>query len=171
MFVGTFLRDQNILALIDLTQADGVFPQNYDMPLGWAKPSWGKWEVVPVWVTNVQRVSSLRPGYCYGKRVMYTTQAYYANVHEDLYDANMKLWKVVNIGLSPRTDALHPEWGLQYFGGGITEQYWDMQNQHVSHVFTASPNGKDDLWADKYASQYDNISKYQTPGGLMQLMR
>jgi hypothetical protein len=171
VFEGTWLRDQNILALVDMSSADGQFPDNYDMPLGWARPSWGKWEVVPVWVTDVRRIASMRPGYCYGKRIMYTTKAYFANVHEDLYDPNLKLWKVVNIGLSPRTDYLHPEWGKQYFGGGIIEQYWDMQNQHVSHVFTAAPDGKGDLWADYYRPQYDNVSKYQTPGGLMQLMR
>jgi hypothetical protein len=170
VFTGKWLRDQNIIALIDMTTAVGKFPDNYDMPLGWARPSWGNWQVVPVWVTDVRRIPSMQPGYCYGKRIMYTVQAYYANVHEDLYDSNMKLWKVVNIGLRPRPDKLHPEWGPQYFGGGILEQYWDVQNQHVSHVFTADASGHD-LWSDRYLPQYDNISKYQTPGGLMQLMR
>jgi hypothetical protein len=37
-------------------------------------------------------------------------------------------------------------------------------------VFTADASGHD-LWSDRYLPQYDNISKYQTPGGLMQLMR
>ncbi|MGH7986832.1 MAG: DUF1329 domain-containing protein [Candidatus Binataceae bacterium] len=169
MFHGTFLRNQNILALIDLTTADGAFPQNYDMPLGWAKPSWGKWEVIPVWVTDVQRIPSMAKGYCYGKRIMYTSRNYYANVHEDLYDTNDKLWKVVNIGLRPRTDHEHPEWGKQYFGGGIIEQYWDVQNAHASQVFTAF-DGKD-LWADHYSPQYNNVSRYSTPGGLMQIMK
>jgi hypothetical protein len=153
-----------------MTTAMGKFPDNYDMPLGWAKPSWGNWEVVPVWVTDVRRVESMRPGYCYGKRIMYTMQGSFANVHEDLYDSNMNLWKVVNIGLRAREDKLHPEWGPQYFGGGVIEQYWNIQDQHVSHVFTADPNGED-LWADRYAPQYDNIAKFQTPEGLTQLMR
>ena len=48
VFEGTFLRDQKILALADMTHEDGKFPDNYDMPLGWARPSWGNWEVVPV---------------------------------------------------------------------------------------------------------------------------
>jgi hypothetical protein len=169
MFEGKFLREQNILALVDMTTAMGKFPDNYDMPLGWAMPSWGKWEVIPVWVTDVRRIESMRSGYCYGKRIMYTAEAYFANVHEDLYDSNMKLWKVVNIGLRSREDKLHPEWGPQYFGGGIIEQYWNMQNEHASHIFTADANGKD-LWADRYAPQYDDIARYQTPGGLSRVM-
>ncbi len=127
MFEGQFLREQNILALVDMTTAMGKFPDNYDMPLGWAK------------------------------------------VHEDLYDSNMALWKVVNIGLRAREDRLHPEWGQQYFGGGIIEQYWNLQDQHATHIFTADANGED-LWADRYSPQYDNISKFQNPSGLTQLM-
>ncbi len=170
VFEGTFLRDQKILALVDMTHEDGKFPDNYDMPLGWARPSWGQWEVVPVWVTDVHRIPSMAPGYCYGKRVMYTTQSYYANVHLDLYDANNKLWKVVNIGLSPAVDRLHPEWGKQYFGG-IIEQYWDLQNQHASHVFTADRAGNDLTPDIGFGTQYDSVQRYQTPSGLMQLMR
>ena len=89
-----------------------------------------------MWVTDVRRIESMRSGYCYGKRVMYTAQAYFANVHEDLYDSSMALWKVVNIGLRTREDRLHPEWGPQYFGGGIIEQYWNLQEQHAT---TSSP--------------------------------
>lgn len=165
IFEGKWLRDQKILALVDLTTATGKFPENYDMPLGWAMPSWGKWEVLPVWVTEVRRISSMRDGYCYGKRVMYTSKDYFANVHEDLYDANMKLWKVVNIGMRARPDKLHPEWGPQYFGGGIIEQYWDMQKQQATEVFTADEKGRD-LWADRYLPQYDDVAKYQSPGAL-----
>jgi len=169
VFEGQFLREQNILALVDMTTAMGKFPQNYDMPLGWAKPSWGQWEVIPAWVTDVRRIESMRSGYCYGKRIMYTAEAYFANVHEDLYDSNMALWKVVNIGLRPREDKLHPEWGPQYFGGGIIEQYWNIQDPHASHVFTADANGED-LWADRYSPQYDDIARFQNPNGLKQLI-
>jgi len=122
-----------------------------------------------VWVADVRGIESMRSVYCYGKRIMYAAQADFGNVHEDLYDSNMKLWKVVNIGFRSREDRLHPEWGPQYFGGGIIEQYWNVQDQKVSHVFTADPNGED-LWADRYSPQYDNISKFQNPSGLTQLM-
>ena len=72
--------------------------------------------------------------------------------------------------LSPTVDRLHPEWGKQYFGG-IIEQYWDLQNQHASHVFTADRAGNDLTPDIGFGTQYDNVSLYQTPGGLMKLMR
>jgi hypothetical protein len=174
MFEGTFLRDQKILAAVQLTNAMGVFPANYDMPLGWAKPSWGNWQVMDAWVTDVHRIASMAPGYCYGKRVMYTVKAYYANTFEDLYDSNMKLWKILNIGWVPDTNCLHPEWGKQGYmlaGGSILEQYWDVQSDHMSHVTSAGQDGVKGAHGDCYTPQYDSISKYSTPGGLMQIMQ
>jgi hypothetical protein len=37
----------------------------------------------------------LAPGYCYGKRVMYIDKQIVKDVWDDLYDHNMKLWKVL----------------------------------------------------------------------------
>ncbi len=172
MFEGNFLRDQKVLALTTLNADPGKFPGNYDMPLGWAKPSWGKWQVMDVWVTDVHRIPSLAAGYCYGKRVMYTTKAYFANVHEDLYDSNMKLWKIVQIPFGPHVDCLHPEWGTEGWNssGSIIEQYWDVQNDHVSHVTGAGEDGRSQA-GDCYSPQYDNIARFSTPGGLMQIMK
>src|SRR6185312_811074 len=48
LFDAKFLGDRNILGMTDLTTAEGTFPANYDMPLGWPKPSWGLWSVRPV---------------------------------------------------------------------------------------------------------------------------
>ncbi len=171
MFEGTFLRDQKILALWDMTNAMGVFPGNYDMPLGWAKPSWGQWQVMDAWVTDVHRIASMAPGYCYGKRVMYTVKAYYSNSFEDLYDSNMKLWKILSISNGANDNCLHPEWGKLAWGGTIIEQYWDVQSDHMSHVTSAQPDGVGGAHYDCYAPQYDNIPRYSTPGGLMQIMQ
>jgi Protein of unknown function (DUF1329) len=171
MFAGKFLRDQKVIANLSVKADPGAFPQDYDMPLGWAKPSWGKWQVMETWVTDVRRVPSLAAGYCYGRRVMYTSKYYYANVHEDLYDANNKLWKIVQISFGPNINCQHPGWGMQGYNsaGTILEQYWDVQNDHVSHVTNAYKGKPGD--GDCYTPQYDNIAKYSTPGGLMQIMR
>ena len=40
MFGADWLRDQKVLALSHITTAVGTFPDNYDMPLGFARPSW-----------------------------------------------------------------------------------------------------------------------------------
>ncbi len=42
-----------------------------------------------------------RPGYCYGSRVDYVDKQYYGNIAEDIYDSNMKLWKVMWVASTP----------------------------------------------------------------------
>ncbi|MGH7931745.1 MAG: DUF1329 domain-containing protein, partial [Candidatus Binataceae bacterium] len=56
LFNAKFLGQRKILALTDLTNADGVFPGNYDMPLGWSKPSWGPWSLRDVDIIDARRV-------------------------------------------------------------------------------------------------------------------
>ena len=125
-FHGTYLRDQNLLELDDMNrQGPAKFPQDYDGLLGWPKPDWGNWEVRPVYVIDVQRIPELAAGYCYGKRIMYVGKQYYQTMAEDIYDSNMKLWKVVWVGLTPgKLDS----YGEQFGAGGVIENYWDVQN-------------------------------------------
>jgi len=96
IFQAQFLRDQKILSLNDLTTADSAFPGGWDMPLGWPKPPWGNWSLRDEWVIDVRRIPSLTPGYCYGKRIMYVDKYFYHESWTDLYDADMKLWKVLS---------------------------------------------------------------------------
>jgi hypothetical protein len=169
MFQGKFLRTQNLLEMDDMNlKVMGKFPQSYDGMLGWMKPSWGDWEVRPVWVIDVRRIPSLRPGYCYGKRIMYIDKQYYQTMAEDLYDSNMKLWKVQLVGVAPGT--LDNKW-TEFGQGGIIEIYWDVQNDHVSYVTSVGPQGIPFVSGTMVKPQYNNIAKYSTPGGLMQLMR
>jgi hypothetical protein len=82
-------------------QAAGTFPTEYDGMLGLPKPSWGDWETRDVDVVDVRRIPQLASGYCYGSRIMYVDKQYYQTLAEDIYDGNLKLWKVVWIGLAP----------------------------------------------------------------------
>ncbi len=77
IFQSQFLRDQKILALTDLTTADSALPGAWDMPLGWSRPSWGNWSLRDEWVIDVRRIPLLKPGYCYGKRIMYVDKRFY----------------------------------------------------------------------------------------------
>ena len=49
IFDADFLREQKVLALVSMTAADANFPANYDMPLAFAKPSWGPWSLRSTW--------------------------------------------------------------------------------------------------------------------------
>lgn len=168
-FQGDFLREQNLVELADMNpKVMGKFPENYDSMLGWPKPTWGDWEVRPVWVINVHRIPSLAAGYCYGRRVMYIDKQFYQTMAEDLYDTNNKLWKVVEMGVFP--GKVDGKWD-EFAQGGIIETYWDVQNQHVSYVTSVGPQGLPFVSGTMVAPQYNNVVKYSTPGGLNQLMR
>jgi Protein of unknown function (DUF1329) len=168
-FVGKWLRDQKLLTLANMVpKAAGSFPSEYDGVLGWPKPSWGEWETRDTYVVDVRRIPELAAGYCYGSRVDYVDKQYYGNVAEDIYDTNMKLWKVVWVGSTP-TEL--DNYGQQLGTCGIVENYWDVQNDHVSYVTSFNPAGACSLWDKKIPAQWNNITKYATPAGLSQLMR
>ena len=168
-FQGDYLREQPLLTIWDInSKVAAQFPAEYDGVLGWPKPSWGDWETRNVDVIDVRRVPSLNPGYCYGSRVMYIDKQYYQTLAEDIYDGNMKLWKVMFEGGAP---APYENYGMQPNFGGIIENFFDVQNDHVSYVETFNKGGIPILYDSQVPKQYDNVSKYSTAGGLMQLMR
>jgi hypothetical protein len=168
-FEGKWLRDQKILTLEQMNgKAAGVFPGQYDGMLGWPKPSWGEWNTRDVYVVDVRRIPSLAAGYCYGKRIDYVDKQYYGNVAEDIYDSNMKLWKVVWTAGEP---AAFDNYSMQPGFCGIVETYWDVQNDHASYITSFNPSGACEAW-DKHAPpEFNNVTRYSTPGGLMQMMR
>jgi len=171
-FVGKWLRDQKLLTLFEMNgKAAGSFPQEYDGVLGWPKPDWGEWETRDTYVVDVRRIPELAPGYCYGSRVDYIDKQYYGNVAEDIYDSNLKLWKVVWTAATP---AKLDNYGEQAGLCGIVENYWDVQNDHVSYITSfnnsATP-GKCSYWDSQVPADWNNVTKYATPAGLSQLMR
>src|SRR5207302_2573092 len=93
LFNGNVLGERKVLALMDYNQEYSQFPKNWDMPLGFAKPSWGKWELRAVYLNDVRRIPQERAGYCYGSRIMYIDNEVFYSIWNDLYDSNMKLWK------------------------------------------------------------------------------
>jgi hypothetical protein len=169
-FTGKWLRDQKLLTLDTIKgKAAAVFPDNYDGMLGWPKPSWGDWELRDVYVVDVRRIPSMAPGYCYGSRIDYIDKQYYANMAEDIYDSNMKLWKVVWVGLTPGE---LDNYGEQFGVCGIIENYWDVQNEHASYVTTYhDPSGNCITWDSAIPVEYRNVEKYSTPGGLDQVLK
>jgi len=171
LFNADYLGARKILAITDLTAADGIYPGEYDGVLGWAKPSWGPWSLRSVAVIDVRRVAAQREGYCYGSRIMYVDRQFMHPLWEEVYDSNLKLWKIVRIHLHPaQVDAGEDMIPLS---GSLIETYWDIQNDHKSDVFTANPDGKTDglTYNATAPAEYNNIVKYSTPAGLMQIMK
>ena len=137
------------------------------MPLGWPKPSWGKWQVRDVYVISVSKVPSEASGYCYGKRVMYVDKASSATLWLDLYDKDMKYWKfggfllkTLNIpGVGPVTSS-----------GAAVELMYDMQNKHASYF--SDPGLDRPLYLnDQAPKEYNDVIRFTTPSGLNQIMR
>ena len=67
----TYKGRKQMLALLDIDQPHGEFPEDYEMQLVWPKPSWGKWQARDVEVISTKKISHVA-GYCYGQRVMST---------------------------------------------------------------------------------------------------
>ena len=168
VFDAAFLGQRKILALTDNNADYGFFPERYDMPLGFSKPLWCKWSLRLTNVVDVRRIPSMRAGYCYGKRVMFEDAQFYHELWEDLYDSNMKLWKMVWV---VRRAAPVPGQGIAPNNGDVLETYWDVQNDHASYVTTADRPGTDLLFDEQVPAAYHDVTKYSTPGGLMQILR
>jgi hypothetical protein len=120
-----------------------------------------------VWVIDVRRIPELRPGYCYGKRVMYIDKQIVRDVWDDLYDRNMKLWKVLSFELGMRfSSSARGEVVAKY-----ASQMWDLQNEHATFAWSAGADGRDRVIDNEVPGQYEDIPKYSSPGGLMAIMR
>ncbi len=173
LFNADILAERKILAITELTNADGRYPGEYDGQLGWSKPSWGPWSLRDVYVLDVRRVPSQQAGYCYGARVMYVDKRLMHQLWEEIYDSNLKLWKIVRIHLHPADPSQSAGQTPYPMPGSLIESYWDLQNDHKSDVFTANPDGKTDavVYDANVPPEYNSITRYSTPGGLMQIMR
>jgi hypothetical protein len=168
-FQGKYLRDQTILSLQGaVNKIAGDFPAQFDGFLGWPKPSWGDWETRDVYVIDVRRIPTMTPGYCYGSRVMYVDKQYYQTLHEDIYDSNMKLWKIYFATFAP---APFRHYSDQMGLGSVMIEVFDVQNDHASYLTGFNKSGKVPFFDDQAPKQYDDVTKYCTPAGLMELMR
>jgi len=167
LFDARFLGHRKILALTgNYAAVAGDFPRNYYMPLGWPRPSWGRWQVRDVDVIDVRRVPSERSGYCYGSRIIYEDSYSHYALWEDVYDANLRLWKIALV--APR-DTFAPSLGL--VPGSVTSCIWDVQNDHLTTGTTQDQYGHDVSVDSEVPAEYRNFAQYSTPGGLVQIMK
>jgi hypothetical protein len=167
-FDADYVNKIKLLALTQMNSQDGNFPQNYDMPLGWAKSSWGRWELRDVWVIDIRPIPTLASSYCYGKRVMYADASTYVPLVQDLYNRQMNLQRIC---LLSETPVVPPGFGTETNAGGYLYQLWNLENDHAVFSFTADQQGRGWTIDSAVKPQYDDIQRYQTAGGVMSLAR
>jgi hypothetical protein len=169
LFDAKYLGTRKILQLAaDYADVTGNYPTNYYMPLGLPTPAWGKWELRDVDVLDVRRIPSERPGYCYGSRIMYVDKAFWYGIWEEIYDANMKLWKVF---MGPGAHVVN----VPQIGRVVTNSYsgcgLDIQNDHETCFSSMDKYGHDAVFNSDAPDKYHDFSRFCTPGGLMQILQ
>ncbi|MBV8772469.1 MAG: DUF1329 domain-containing protein [Deltaproteobacteria bacterium] len=167
LFNAQFLEHRQILALTgDYLPMGGEFPLNYYMPLGWPRPSWGKWQLRDVDVIDVRRVPTEMAGYCYGKRLIYEdSQTHYA-LWEDAYDKRMRFWKTALIAQRVVKKPL-----LGEVTGAFSSTAWDFEFHHLTNASTQGKGGRDVLVDGEVPAELRNFTRYSTLAGLSQIMK
>jgi hypothetical protein len=166
-YTGDYLGDRKILTLSHFNQEGAIFPNGYLMPLGFPKPSWGKWEVRDMAIDDVHRIPSEAAGYCYSSRIIYADKENWLGDWVDLFDSNKKLWKSIsyynNAGDVP---------GYGHMWEGVSSSAMDFQNSHQTIWCGFGNPWKRKPYLDGNApKEYFNGVKYGSPSGLMQIMR
>jgi Protein of unknown function (DUF1329) len=160
------IGEKKILGLLDYQMPAGRFPANYDMPLGWPKASWGKWQLRDVYVVGVTKLDN-SGGHCLGKRVVYVDKATYAPLWEDLYDKDLKPWRFV--GIFPRTLDV-PGLGPQATSNSMVYGFWDVKYSHAT-IFAEPAEGEPFYINEQAPKDFFDLARFTTPGGLSQIMR
>jgi hypothetical protein len=167
IYTGDYLGDRKILTLASFNTDGSTFPDGYVMPLGFPKPSWGKWETRNMAIDDVHRIPNEAAGYCYSSRIIYADKEHWNGDWVDLFDTNRKLWKSIayfnDVGEVP---------GIGSSWDGVSSMAWDLQNQHAT-VWSGFGNPwKRKPYLDANSpKEYMNGVKYGSPSGLMQIMR
>lgn len=167
-FDADYVREMRLLSLVQLTGAVAVFPSQYDMPMGFARPSWGQWSLRRAWVIDIHRIPSEAASYCYSKRIDYIDEETMRNLWEDLYDSRRQLWKVTMSAYYPRKV---PGTDGETIYGRFAAATWDLQNRHATFGYSTDSNGRLIAFNSEVPKRVDNVISYSTPAGLTQIMR
>lgn len=168
LFDATYLGHRKLLILEgDFTHQTGHIPEDWDMPLGFPKPSWGQWQVRDYDIIDVRRIPSERAGYCYGSRIMYVDSIYHYAAWLDIFDANLKHWKIQF--WASRAENVPPLGHVNT--NSVTLAVWDVQNDHATYLSTYDAAGVGPYFNQAAPPEYHNYTKYSSPSGLMQVMQ
>ena len=164
IYTGDFLGDRELITLAHFNNEGGDFPGGYLMPLGFPKPSWGKWEVREMAVDDIHRIPSEAAGYCYSSRIAYADKEHWNSDWTDLFDSNRKLWKSISwYNSASNVPNIGPSWD------GVSSAAIDFQNSHET-IWSGLPKGKPYLGSNVPAEYRDGV-RYGSPSGLSMIMR
>ncbi len=167
-FDATYLGRRQLMVLEgDFTHQTGHIPGDWDMPLGFPKPSWGQWQMRNYDIIDVRRIPSEAAGYCYGSRVMYVDSAYHYAAWLDIFDQNMKHWKIQF--WASRAEDVAPLGHVNT--NSVTLGVWDIQNDHATYLSTYDADGVGPRFNNAAPPEYHNFAKYCSPSGLSQMMQ
>ncbi|MGH7905905.1 MAG: DUF1329 domain-containing protein [Candidatus Binataceae bacterium] len=172
MFGADYLGEKKVLSIV--TAKPGVFGKlsNWYYPAFFPKPEIGQWELRDSDIIDVRRIPSLRKGYCYGRRVIYIDKQALSGNWSDLYDQNMKFWKVL-WGAFQVSEV--PQVGMQLQGGAFWGDIIDFQNNHESLNMGSDPQGRA-FTSNQNCRNVDGINltdigKFSSVDGLSEIMR
>ncbi len=167
-FDAKFVRDQKILEAVEYNAFDSQIPTNANnfYPNVWfSKPGLSKWQVRDSYMIDVRRIPKLAAGYCYASRILYVDKNVMQAMWADLYDANMKLWK---IDYDPQAIIDVPNVGKIWTNYGWGDMF-DIQNEHMT--FVTLPMFANEQCRNVNGADMTNISRYFSVNGLSQIMR
>jgi len=173
VFDAKYLGHKKIIALTGAYNYYAVghnFPKGFYQPLMFPPPSVGQWQVRDVDVLDIERVPSERPGYCYGKRIMYVDRYYHTGLWQDLYDSNMKLWKTALLAVPDAAKVPGVPGGRAPGLDGFFTM-WDVQNEHLTLITGLNEQGEGYNVNSDAPKELQDLVRYATPGGLSQIMR
>jgi hypothetical protein len=167
-FDAEYVGDRSVLEMIQVDVEASSRDSSFYLPIFFPKPMVGKWETRDSYMDDVVRVPSESKGYCYGKKRLYTDKEVYRSVWADIYDENMKLWKV---DYDPTGENTVPGEGKRY-GNNAWGVMLDIQNAHLTHV----DFGHHGFYANQDCANADghdftDIGRYSSVRGLSQIMQ
>ncbi len=162
-----YVTRRKILTLADVILPKDNFPAGFDLPLGWPKPSMGKWQVRDVDEISVSKLPSSGGSVCYSKRVLYIDSHFHTPLWVENYGKDLKPARFHVI--FPHTIEA-PGIGPVNASGADVEVFWNLAQNHATFTVEPALDGKHYI-NEQAPKEFDDIPRYSTPSGLNLIMR